>query len=138
MSREIKFRAWNEGYKTMSGSFGLTDISAEGAVVGGNDSYTGDITGEDGEVVIMQYTGLTDRNGKEIYEGDIIRMFEDDLDDIFKPKLEIIGPVAWNGEWGAWFAEWEIGLKTGQVLGQLSRPIEIIGNIYENKELLNV
>ena len=70
----------------------------------------------------MQYIGLKDCNGKEIYEGDIIRMSDNYKYEIFWDK-------------------WNYGMKNieRQAFGVLNNAVcygEIIGNIYENKELL--
>lgn len=82
---------------------------------------------EDKDCIVMQCTGLKDKNGKLIYEGDIV------TDDIDKYIIE------WEGEPNyQYFAVWlpiEI-CKTCSTLEQLL-SIEVIGNIYENKELLN-
>jgi len=60
--REIKFRAWIEESKTMeTGLFGLRSD--------GKPSFNKD-------AILLQFTGLTDKNGKEIYEGDIVNFCE--------------------------------------------------------------
>jgi len=72
------------------------------------------------ESVVMQCTGLKDKNGKLIYEGDILK------DDHGK------APVVWEPSVAA-FA-WEGGEEWGMIDPQ---NVEVIGNIYENPELLN-
>lgn len=72
---------------------------------------------------IMQYTGLKDRNGKDIYEGDILRDH---------------GIVAWNDVEHCWSRidlNWN-DRKEWHNLDSLTCPFEVIGNIYENKNLI--
>lgn len=78
---------------------------------------------------IGQYTGLTDKNGKKIFEGDILSAH---LDDAF-PDEETRGCVCWH-DYG-----WHI--KIGAHLETLEQDwvgqfLEVIGNIYDNPELL--
>lgn len=73
---------------------------------------------------VGQFTGLTDKNGKKIFEGDIIaKGFE-------------LYEVRWNPEqvrWGIYSGNYEVAGFT-----KFSEPyFEVIGNIYDNKELLN-
>ena len=73
------------------------------------------------EVELMQFTGLEDKNGVEIYEGDIlINRHEEDT-----------GEVVFED--GSFF--WETETFT-QLLGEINDEIEVIGNIYENHELI--
>ena len=77
-------------------------------------------------IILMQYTGLKDKNGKEIYEGDIIKT------KIFNGKYEN-AEVYWNVN------AWCIRTKketTGLFVTKGEYGVEIIGNIYENQELL--
>ncbi len=77
---------------------------------------------------IMQYTGLKDKNGKEIYEGDIVR-----VDD------KIIGQVFWNRfSCGFRYADKpeELIENTSYLTPWGQSLYEIIGNIYENPEVL--
>lgn len=87
----------------------------------------GDPTQELGQVnnpILMQFTGLKDKNGKEIYEGDI---FQDEEDG----SCEF---VEWDNEFGGWSTQaW---YSVGE-FAQAAERLEVIGNIYENPELLN-
>lgn len=76
------------------------------------------------EAILMQYTGLKDKNGKEIYESDILR--EKIGGKVFKYA------VIWNEECAAF------GDDDGQHFNDDidAKKVEVIGNIYENPELL--
>ena len=78
-----------------------------------------EVTGEGSEWALMQYTGLKDKNGKEIYEGDILKH-------------------KYGGTQFAAVTFHDCSFYTGGVLLQSnhSSVIEVIGNIYENPELL--
>ena len=67
---------------------------------------------------VGQYTGLTDKNGKKIFEGDIVKISNDE---IFEVKYEDGGFTA-----GLFLGDWDYG------------HVEVIGNIYDNPELLEV
>lgn len=132
MTRQIKFRAWNtrkpfidEALNEMV-EFELTDMDGNYICVSG--------TYLEGEYVLMQFTGLLDSNGKEIYEGDIL-----------SSEYESIGskrdchPVEWNESGGSWSVNHSINDCCKPWRGNLGdhhRSEEIIGNIYENPELL--
>ena len=66
--REIKFRAWVSKAKLM---LRVTDIDFEDKSIGCKDNAT---QWNDYEYLIMQYTGLKDKNGVEIYEGDVVTL----------------------------------------------------------------
>ena len=80
------------------------------------------------EIKLMQYTGLKDKNGKEIYEGDIVK---------FRIKNLIVGfDTAYSGYY---FLENDATagfLMYGPFYQRNSSECEVIGNIYENPELL--
>jgi hypothetical protein len=71
----------------------------------------------------LQYTGLKDRNGREICEGDVVR-FKIGGEDFKRP-------VVWNPS-GMWSIQWPDQVNPGPLRG----TYEVIGNIYENPELL--
>ena len=126
--REIKFRAWFEGH--------MYEI-AKLDFWGDPDQATCDMArmslNEDGyeeefevylhEVELMQYTGLKDKNGKEIYEGDIV-------------KTEVIGVGLRDCKVIYDDYEQRFMAVYGTTKIKLSDSMEVIGNIYENPELL--
>lgn len=122
MTREIKFRAW-DGSRMCAVTqleFGIND-----GIIMGSFGWYGGMVGAVG-VKIMQYTGLKDKNGKEIYEGDIVN-----VEPFTKTgRIEVVG----------WYAP-IMGSITlhpfqGDAYHWLSQDCEVIGNIYENPELL--
>lgn len=75
---------------------------------------------------ICQYTGLTDKNGKKIFEGDIVKH---DISDT-------IGVVKWYCEdYAGWCVD-DIHIEEQQFTYELWSECEVIGNIYENSDLL--
>lgn len=74
---------------------------------------------------VMQFTGLHDKNGKEIYEGDICRV--DHLDKRYKPSNE---QISWDKTEG-----WSVGCGSTT---EVHWSHEVIGDIYQNPELLEI
>jgi len=117
MSREIKFRAWD--------GFNIIDsrdfwISADGHCA---------IFNEDGNIeynywTLIQFTGLEDRNGKDIYEGDIVSGV------LYKDYSEHIGKVLYD------FNGYRILTNEKSLQLDLTEKLTVIGNIYEHGHLL--
>ena len=108
--REIKFRAWDKTAAEMIGQFNVG--------VGGNS---------DGKYYnIMQYTGLKDKNGKEIYEGDICWAYEIGIGNLNRV-------IEFNE--GS-FCLIHANTLSSELRGWKTDYIEVIGNIYQNPELL--
>jgi uncharacterized phage protein (TIGR01671 family) len=123
--REIKFRAWDSDFKIMT-----YDVQKP-INVGIDSLYFHHFLQECFD--LMQYTGLKDKNGKEIYEGDIVNHGHN------YPLV-----VIWDDDYywldGPGFCLKETGNKNGiryHGLPGYTSPIEVLGNIYENPELLD-
>jgi len=118
--REIKFRIYDKELRVMY----TPEMDAEhGNLWSLDKSQGGVVTYPNG--FLMQYTGLKDKNGKEIYEGDIINVEYDMINEVGEDSRDIKEDVV---------VEWNY-----ELLCQLEydiKGIEIIGNIYETPEAL--
>ena len=131
--REIKFRAWDKQEKKMIYNAERTydgypvSMPSFGAILDCPDFYD-----------VMQDTGLKDQNGKKIYEGDIVRFYPQ------SPRSEEL-PNPRYGEMGEIF--FDIGSFAVRPIDKKREGIQffldelgewvVVGNIYENKELLD-
>ena len=124
MSRVIKFRFWNKKTKCMYADTGLSSL-------GVNDGL--DLALEYGYEV-MQYTGLKDKNRKEIFEGDIIEVPEDETFSqrtrLKKSFLDVV--IFKHGSFEA--SKSDFGYEGEDVIHL--NLCSVVGNIHENPELL--
>ncbi len=149
--REIKFRAWDKSKELLVNAELILGIRfdrrhQEPALI----TYTKkmkpsmEISDLDkifcNEFELMQYTGLKDKNGTEIYERDVVKVTS------LEYGVKTIGKVAWgmsdfnHGNYPAFcIPEFESELNSfSQILDTGDYEIEVIGNIYEHPELLEV
>lgn len=148
MNREIKFRAWDKEnkcfwrniYEAYKGSLEELSINLNGRLHIRNISGMHDESTFYDRFELMQYTGLKDKNGKEIYEGDIIK---EEQGDKFIVKFGEFIIIEYDERQYGYYAE-EIN-KTESEIGLTGKfPLFkwgcaqsiVIGNIHENPELL--
>ena len=129
--REIKFRVfidykifYQDKYDEYGDNLTSIDICKKTITITGFHNYENVYRFEDEKVKLMQYTGLKDKNGKEIYEGDIVI-----LNDAEEENRCIV-----KYKYGSYI------LVDGDLREDLSNVeakfLEVVGNIYENKNLL--
>ncbi len=124
--REIKFRAWIRVEKRFDYSGDLRDYDYARRYF--NSLEDNDI--DDGDVILMQYTGLKDKNGKEIYEGDLFKMEE------VRGEENGFCLVVWIDDISAFGFE-PVGSPGMTTLLPESKDMEVIGNIHDDLDLLN-
>lgn len=117
-----KFRAWDEDSQRMNGNVEIY-IAKDKTI---------EVRPKDDKTIVMQSTGLKDKNGNEIFEGDVIK---------YKSGWKIFTEeVAYNknlGGFGVVDADAGIIFAFGELFEHINLgSLEVVGNIYENPELL--
>lgn len=125
--RKIKFRAWDKEEKEM--------IPANAWYFSEDfEPFIDSVERSQNYFEIMQFIGFKDDNGVEIYEGDIIKLNELEWDE----SEDLIHRVYWDEQqlcfniWPGTHGEYLFFYEASQIGG-----VEVIGNIYENPELLD-
>lgn len=138
MNREIKFRIWadNKFYnKCLVGNTNNTNDEKWTCPMVWLEKQKEWVHCDNG--IICQYTGLKDKNGKEIYEGDVVLLTCYNYEEpVFGGKFKVIYDDI-NGMWLLVDLEnKDRGFAFGEIRSYYKAEIEIIGNIYDNPELL--
>ena len=121
-ANRFRFRAWDNIQAEMI-DFSDEDESYNAELDEGGDLFIGSHDGlgdwyqSPSDIILMQSTGLTDKNGKEIFEGDVVSYGNENI------------CIKWLSRTACWWGEPDCGMH------EVSNG-EIIGNIYENPELL--
>lgn len=128
--RVPKFRAWDKLGKIIM-PVGEIDFDYEFAYLEEKNGYRCERDFD--EIELMQFTGLKDKNGKEIYEGDIVKFFDCD-DDVY------VTPVVWDKNYAcfgvSFSGKYPISFDYLEEFYTELKDIEVVSDIYENPELV--
>lgn len=135
MSREIKFMAWDKERKEMFQvlDLHLSDLNGRKPGADINNGYISTSV-RFNEIVLMQYTGLNDKNGNEIYEDEII-----EFDDTEIGGYAGIGRVFYCTDLCMVSAPgYYVELPNGSVLQNFPSNNEVVGNFLEDPEMMEL
>jgi uncharacterized phage protein (TIGR01671 family) len=136
--RQLKFRIWDKLQKQYTYS---TDWAARHywITLSGQVQNMQNGAGSP-ELVIQQWTGLQDKDGKEIYEGDLVKTENADRKNYDERFLSVNSEVYYNKNTASFRTNWTNAPKTIYLVGELALPYsgatnKVVGNIFQNPEL---
>ena len=124
--RTLKFRAWSKGHKIMHTKVNLYSLNREGIMDRAQLDNKQIMENIGGSCEVMQFVGRHDRNGKEIFEADIIKIH----------GLKDYYIVIYDEE----FCEFRMKhylSESGYAFHVCTKPFEVVGNLFETPHLLN-
>lgn len=132
MSRAIKFRAWDKAENRMYQNVGIDPHAASYFAF---DQDGGIIDAYGSAPTLMQYTGLKDKTGKDIYEGDIV-VTENEQEGEWPVEGQYKGVVTYNDQRAAFYIQQPHDTYTPTLSNLAIKSIEVLGNCYEHPELI--
>ena len=125
----LKFRVWDKELKAMFELKSLVFTLNLATIASKNDLFPSRTRSFD-DIIFMQSTGLLDKNGKEIFEGDIVEWEHKDTGQLVR------GVVKYDTELGFWGMT-DARFNDLKAVGYLAnQKVTVLGNIFENKELV--